>query len=111
MANPQHIKWLLEGVDKWNARREREVFVPDFEGADMAQSSRRNTSGSLNLQVNRPCIALSCEVYAAICKARFALSRTPEHCRILGAQSSLLSIHVPVQPPRKNQPCGNKPMT
>jgi len=35
MANPQHIKWLLEGVDAWNARREKEDFVPDFEGADI----------------------------------------------------------------------------
>jgi len=29
----QHIEWLLEGVDSWNARREREAFTPDFEGA------------------------------------------------------------------------------
>lgn len=35
MANPQHIDWLLEGVEAWNARRERNDFVPDFEGADL----------------------------------------------------------------------------
>ena len=34
MANPQHIEWLLEGVEAWNARRERDDFVPDFEGVD-----------------------------------------------------------------------------
>lgn len=31
MANQQHIEWLLEGVEAWNARWE---FVPDFEGAN-----------------------------------------------------------------------------
>ncbi|SCZ63472.1 Pentapeptide repeat-containing protein [Epibacterium ulvae] len=30
MANPQHIEWLKEGKDAWNARRERDDFVPDF---------------------------------------------------------------------------------
>ena len=36
MANQKHIEWLLEGVDAWNARREREDFQPDFEGADIS---------------------------------------------------------------------------
>jgi len=30
MANPQHIEWLKEGKEAWNARRERDDFVPDF---------------------------------------------------------------------------------
>jgi|GEM_PF-2896354 len=30
MANPQHIEWLKEGREAWNARRERDDFVPDF---------------------------------------------------------------------------------
>ena len=30
MANPQHIAWLQEGVEAWNARRQREDFTPDF---------------------------------------------------------------------------------
>ena len=30
MANQQHIEWLFEGVDKWNARREKENFQPDL---------------------------------------------------------------------------------
>ncbi len=34
MANQQHIEWLLEGVEAWNARREREESVPDFEGQE-----------------------------------------------------------------------------
>ena len=38
MANPEHIAWLLEGVESWNSRRknyrdEREHFIPDLEDA------------------------------------------------------------------------------
>ena len=28
MANSEHVKWLLEGVTSWNARREQNDFVP-----------------------------------------------------------------------------------
>ena len=35
MANPKHLEWLLEGVEAWNARRERDDFVPDFEAAEI----------------------------------------------------------------------------
>lgn len=35
MANAQHIKWLLEGVEAWNARREREDFVPNLAGVNL----------------------------------------------------------------------------
>ena len=35
MANPEHVKWLLEGVEAWNARRNREAFRPDFSNADL----------------------------------------------------------------------------
>lgn len=35
MANQQHIDWLLEGVEAWNARRERDNFSPDFEDANL----------------------------------------------------------------------------
>ena len=35
MANPEHIQWLLEGVDAWNARRESCHFVPDLSGEDI----------------------------------------------------------------------------
>ena len=30
MAKKSHIRWLLEGVDAWNRRRENEQFEPDF---------------------------------------------------------------------------------
>ncbi|MGH1414706.1 MAG: pentapeptide repeat-containing protein [Pelagimonas sp.] len=30
MANPQHIEWLKEGVEAWNARCQSDGFVPDL---------------------------------------------------------------------------------
>ena len=33
MANPDHIKWLREGVEAWNKRREKQHFFPDFKEA------------------------------------------------------------------------------
>lgn len=41
MANQQHIEWLLEGVEAWNARREQEDFEPDFVGADISDEFRK----------------------------------------------------------------------
>ncbi|MBL3610196.1 pentapeptide repeat-containing protein [Rhodovulum sulfidophilum] len=35
MGNPEHLKWLLEGVEAWNARRKREDFVPDLSEMDI----------------------------------------------------------------------------
>ena len=35
MANPEHIEWLLEGVDNWNRRRNEEDFTPDLSGANI----------------------------------------------------------------------------
>ena len=40
MACPQHIQWLLEGVEAWNKRRMNEIFVPDFSGADLDEAFR-----------------------------------------------------------------------
>ena len=37
MANKEHIKWFLEGVDSWNKRRQKEPFKPDFEGANIPE--------------------------------------------------------------------------
>ncbi|MDE2991964.1 MAG: pentapeptide repeat-containing protein [Chloroflexota bacterium] len=36
MANADHIRWLLEGVQSWNARREQHDFWPDFDGANLS---------------------------------------------------------------------------
>ena len=35
MANRDHIAWLREGVESWNARREQDNFRPDFDGANL----------------------------------------------------------------------------
>ena len=34
MANPQHVRWLEEGVDAWNERRTTTNFRPDFANHD-----------------------------------------------------------------------------
>ena len=43
MADPKHIQWLLEGVEKWNARRINTPFTPDLSGADLR---RKNLTGA-----------------------------------------------------------------
>ncbi len=45
MANPEHIAWLLEGVESWNKRYNktrlgRYPFTPDLEGADLYSAFR-----------------------------------------------------------------------
>ena len=40
MADPQHIQWLLEGVEAWNKRRMSETFIPDFSCADLDEAFR-----------------------------------------------------------------------
>lgn len=54
MANDQHIKWLLEGVEAWNKRREREDFQPDFEGADIASEKAFSAAGFPNPSYSGP---------------------------------------------------------
>ena len=41
MANPQHIAWLLEGVESWNKRFLEGNFTPDFEGTDIYWEFRK----------------------------------------------------------------------
>ena len=41
MSNPDHLKWLLDGVESWNRRREQQDFTPDFEGADIYEAFLR----------------------------------------------------------------------
>ena len=35
MANSEHVQWLLEGVDIWNAKRKQHPFTPDLGNADI----------------------------------------------------------------------------
>ncbi len=37
MANAEHLNWLLEGVDSWNARRRREPFDPELDAEDVSR--------------------------------------------------------------------------
>ena len=46
MANSEHMKWLLEGVESWNARREQQDFAPDLEGANIYEEFQK--SGKIN---------------------------------------------------------------
>ena len=41
MANQVHIKWLLEGNEKWNARRDSHSFRPDFSFSDIYENFRK----------------------------------------------------------------------
>ena len=45
MANPDHIDWLLLGVDLWNARRENEHFRPDLEPILKTDGNLQGESG------------------------------------------------------------------
>ena len=53
MQNPEHVKWLLEGVDSWNRRRDREDFKPDLSDTDIYEEFRKAgklaTDGSIPL--------------------------------------------------------------
>ena len=40
MANCEHIRWLLEGIESWNSLRENEPFFPDFENANLVKAFR-----------------------------------------------------------------------
>ena len=53
MANTDHIKWLLLGVDSWNAKRQSEQFRPDLEGvnvyAQFDHAGKLNSEGRIPL--------------------------------------------------------------
>ena len=52
MAVQQHIRWLLEGAKDWNARRDRDPFIPDFSGANIYRAFR--IAGKLDADGNIP---------------------------------------------------------
>ena len=57
MANPQHIAWLQEGVEEWNARRQREAFTPDFSGEKLGEAFIR--VGKIEMVEGVPTIPLA----------------------------------------------------
>ena len=44
MANQEHIKWLLEGVESWNARRENRDFKPGLSDSDLSDKDLSNAN-------------------------------------------------------------------
>ena len=38
MANPEHLDWLREGVNRWNDRRRQDPFDPDLSSEDVSRS-------------------------------------------------------------------------
>ena len=54
MANQQHIKWLLEGSEPWNERREAEDFQPDFSGINMRDAFLKTKLSNPGQQASRP---------------------------------------------------------
>ena len=52
MADCKHLRWLLEGGESWNARREQEDFFSDFSGVDIYAEFRE--VGKLDSDGNIP---------------------------------------------------------
>ena len=78
MGNPEHIKWLLEGVDAWNARRRRENFMPDFRDEDL-----RGIFRDLDQEAEDGVNLIDCKLsYTGHSSAE------PEHINLTGAQFS-----------------------
>lgn len=73
MATRKHIEWLLEGVESWNERRERDDFCPDLAGADIYEEFRK--AGKIEDDGVLPLcrINLSC---ANLTKTRFCCNYT-----------------------------------
>ena len=42
MPSNEHLQWLLEGTDSWNARRARRQFVPDLAGVNVYEEFRKS---------------------------------------------------------------------
>ncbi|NIZ13706.1 pentapeptide repeat-containing protein [Phaeobacter sp. HF9A] len=55
MANKQHIEWLKEGREAWNARRERDDFVPNFSKVSTAAFVRSDEDREIVLWPNIDC--------------------------------------------------------
>ncbi len=54
MGNPQHLDWLLEGVEAWNARRRNPLFKPDLSKANINEhfneAKKLNADGRIDLK-------------------------------------------------------------
>ena len=52
MGNRQHVKWLFEGAEEWNARRKIDAFTPDFSTVDLCFACE--LEGKLDIDGNIP---------------------------------------------------------
>lgn len=52
LATRKHIEWLLEGVESWNERRERDDFCPDLARVDIYEEFRK--AGKIDNDGNLP---------------------------------------------------------
>ena len=52
MGNQQHVKWLFEGAEDWNARRKNDGFKPDFSTVDLYFACK--LEGKLDIDGNIP---------------------------------------------------------
>ena len=77
MANAEHVAWLLEGAERWNARREQSDFAPDFEGEDLYASFQR--ANKLDEEERVPLSEMNLR------RANFRKSRLSDRYRALGA--------------------------
>lgn len=77
MANAEHLAWLLEGVERWNSRREHADFIPDFGGEDLYALFQRENK--LNEEDRVPLSGMN------LSRANFRRSRLSDKYRALGA--------------------------
>ena len=87
MADPNHIKWLLEGVRSWNARRAKQDFEPDLSEsnlyAEFCQAGKLDRQGRIPLaRSNLRGANLS---GAKLCSDTQALSANLKHANLRGA--------------------------
>ena len=85
MANPEHIKWLLEGVKAWNMRRQQEDFLPDFAGANLYEEFQK--AGKLNKKRHIPLARIN------LSKANFLESRLSSRFKASGADLRHANLH------------------
>ena len=104
MANPEHIAWLLEGVESWNERRNSYLpggfrFEPDFEGADLylefLKAERIDSHGRIPLagaDLSQAILAKADLVHADLTKANLNLADLSE-ATLWGANLTDTSLH------------------
>ena len=77
MSNDEHVNWLLEGSESWNAKRTQSDFIPDFEGKDLYEAFRR--ANKLDEKDRIPLSGMNLK------RARFRKSRLSNRFHALGA--------------------------